>query len=114
MESSQFKLTGAPQMVLKKTQSMIDGTSTLHDSELLDVELPMIFKHSDTLKPFKTNVQENEKLKAMYKEFYEAYAKNKKTLVETDELAAHGPEEEDSDEIPYPKINFEPSGLTMP
>ena len=61
---------------------MIDGTSTLHDSELIDCELPMTFKHSDTLKPFKTNVQENEKLKAMYKEFYEAYAKNKKTIVE--------------------------------
>ena len=89
MESSQFKLTGAPQMVLKKTQSMIDGTSTLHDSELLDVELPMIFKHSESIKPFKTNSTENEKLKAMYKEFYEAYAKNKQTLVEVSDAREH-------------------------
>ena len=72
-----------PLMKLTKMQSMIDGTSTLTDLDLIDADIPLQKQKSIVpTSTFKTNEEDNEKLKAMYKEFYEAYAKNKQKIVE--------------------------------
>lgn len=102
---------------------MIDGTN---DVLVDDGNMPFQKNMSLNGDESETNEEENEKLKQMFKEFYSQQAKLvKKTFeevsyviansdVQTDDLAANGPDEEEIEEQSALAINFQPSGLSLP